>query len=77
MSDLTVRAQLEFEALQTGQAWVRLIDQIIGDYPDPFVLAIEHARRILRKHTGKNIDPRFVWWHQFDSASTSSRTFTG
>lgn len=77
MTELTARAQHDFEALQQGKALVGLIDRLLEDFPDPFVAANEHAKRILFKHTGKNIDPRFVWWHQFDTSQTSTRTFTG
>ncbi len=77
MTELTARAQHDFEALQKGKALVRLLDQMLDDYPDPFIAATEHAKHILLKHTGRNLDPRFVWWHQFETTQTSSRTFSG
>jgi len=77
MTELTARAQNDFEAVQSGKALVRMIDQLLEDYPDPFMAANEHAKRILFKHTGRNLDPRFVWWHQFETSQTSSRTFNG
>ncbi|MFJ3063938.1 dermonecrotic toxin domain-containing protein [Pseudomonas sp. NPDC087039] len=56
---------------------VQLLDAIIRDFPDPYALAGQRAARILRKHTGRDMDPRFVWWHQFNTESSSPRAFTG
>jgi hypothetical protein len=53
------------------------MDEFMQEYPDPYLLARQHAARILLEHTGKAVDPRFVWWHQFTTASSSSRSFTG
>lgn len=55
----------------------RLSRQLIDDYPDAGRLAYAAARDIVRRHTGKRIDPDQVWWHRFGSAVSSSRTFTG
>ena len=77
MSDIKMRAQRSFEAQAVGWPLAQLADGLLAAYPDPYVLANNHAQRILKQHTGKHLDPRFVWWHQFDTASSSSRTFTG
>lgn len=77
MTETTARVQHDFQALGNGKALVDLIDRLLESYPDPFVAANEHAKRLLLKHTGRKIDPRFVWWHQFDTAQTSNRTFSG
>ena len=77
MSSIKDRVARSLEALEAGRPLVRLVDEVIREYPDPFVLAARHAQRIVLKHTGKAIDPRFIWWHQFETASTSHRSFTG
>lgn len=77
MSTIKDRVERSFDALEAGRPLVRLVDEIIREYPDPYVLATRHAQRIVLKHTGKAIDPRFIWWHQFASASTSHLSFTG
>lgn len=77
MSSIKDRVARSLDALEAGRPLVRLVDEVIREYPDPYVLATQHAQRIILKYTGKQIDPRFVWWHQFDGASTSRRVFTG
>lgn len=77
MSSLKERALRSLETLDVGRPLVRLVDQILTAYPDPYMLANKQARRILRERTGKALDPRFVWWHQFEGASSSSQSFTG
>ncbi|MCG8295340.1 dermonecrotic toxin domain-containing protein [Pseudomonas entomophila] len=77
MSSIKERVERSLDALEAARPLVRLVDEIIREYPDPYVLATRHARRIVLKHTGKATDPRFVWWHQFETASSSSRSFTG
>lgn len=77
MNSVRQRVERSLDALDAGRPLVLLVDELIREYPDPNVLANEHAQRILLKHTGKAIEPRFVWWHQFDSASSSSLSKTG
>ncbi len=77
MSTIKERVERSLDALEAGRPLVRLVDEIVREFPDPYVLATQHAQRIVLKHTGKPIDPRFIWWHQFGTASTSSRSFTG
>ncbi|AZL72768.1 dermonecrotic toxin domain-containing protein [Pseudomonas oryziphila] len=76
-SSIKERVEQSLDAVEAGRPLVRLVDEVIREYPDPYVLASQHAQRILLKHTGKAIDPRFVWWHQFDGATSSSHSFTG
>ncbi|MFK0312919.1 dermonecrotic toxin domain-containing protein [Pseudomonas sp. NPDC090233] len=71
------KATRNLEALDAARPLVRLVNDIVRDYPDPYVLASQHAARILRKHTGREMDPRFVWWHQFNNEQSSPRAFTG
>ncbi|MGE7991415.1 dermonecrotic toxin domain-containing protein [Pseudomonas sp. NPDC089554] len=77
MSSIKERALRSLETLDAGRPLVRLIDQVLTAYPDPYMLAHKQARRILLERTGKALDPRFVWWHQFEGASSSSESFTG
>ncbi|MFB4392983.1 MULTISPECIES: dermonecrotic toxin domain-containing protein [unclassified Pseudomonas] len=77
MSSIKERAQRSLEALDAGRPLVRLIDQVLASYPDPYMLAHKQASRILLARSGKALDPRFVWWHQFQGGSGSDRSFTG
>ena len=77
MSTIKERVERSLDALDAGRPLAALVDEIIREYPDPYVLANREAARLLVKHTGKAMDPRFVWWHQFDSGSSSPRTFNG
>lgn len=51
--------------------------QFVEDYPDIHGMAYAEASKLLFRHTGKHLDPESVYWHRFDSAASSSRTFTG
>ncbi|MBK4995618.1 hypothetical protein IAE39_003792 [Pseudomonas sp. S37] len=77
MTSIKDRVNRSLDTLDAGRPLVRLVYDIIRDYPDPFTLANQHAAAILRKHTGRAMSARFIWWHQFESASSSARTFTG
>ncbi|MCO7521821.1 MULTISPECIES: DUF6543 domain-containing protein [unclassified Pseudomonas] len=77
MSTIKERVERSLDALDAARPLAALVDEIIREYPDPSVLATREAARLLAKHTGKAMDPRFVWWHQFDSGSSSPRTFNG
>lgn len=77
MSTIKERVERSLDALDAGRPLAALVDEIVREYPDPYVLANREAARILLKHTGKAMDPRFVWWHQFDSGSSSPNTFNG
>lgn len=46
-------------------------------YPDIYAQALALARRIVTQLTGSAIDPRGIYWHRFDSAHGSPRTFSG
>jgi hypothetical protein len=55
----------------------KIARQYIEDYPDAHGLAYAAALHILKKHTGKRLNPAKVYWHRFSGAVSSSRTFTG
>jgi hypothetical protein len=47
------------------------------NYPDIYAQAQALAGRIVQKLTHHPIDPRTIYWHRFDSAGSSPRTFSG
>lgn len=57
--------------------WQAKARQWATEFPDLYSLAREHAMRIIRRHTGRDIDPETIWWHRFDNAVNSPRSFTG
>jgi hypothetical protein len=77
MTDIKARVIRSLEAFDAARPLVRLVDDVVRDYPDPYALASQQAARILQKHTGRRIDPRFVWWHQFNNENSSSLSKTG
>ncbi|MBC3474097.1 dermonecrotic toxin domain-containing protein [Pseudomonas taiwanensis] len=77
MSSIKEKLQRKLDLLDGGRNLVQLIDGFIDEYPDPYLLAKQHAADILLKRIGKAVDPRYVWWHQFTTASSSPRSFTG
>lgn len=77
MSSISESVERRLAILDAGRPLVRLVDEIIDAYPDPYSQAYVHAQRIVRKHTGKAMDPRFIWWHQFPTGSTSHLSYSG
>ncbi len=51
----------------------RLADQL----PDMRQKARDTANLILKRHTGHFGEPDHIWWHRWDSANSSPRSFTG
>ena len=49
----------------------------LGQFPDLHGLARQAAGHVLRRQLGHWLDPDQVFWHEFDSASSSPRTYTG
>ncbi|MGG5287805.1 dermonecrotic toxin domain-containing protein [Pseudomonas shirazensis] len=49
----------------------------LGQFPDLHGLARRAAGHVLRRQLGHWLDPDQVFWHEFDSASSSPRTYTG
>lgn len=49
----------------------------LGQFPDLHGLARQAAGHVLRRQLGYWLDPDQVFWHEFASASSSSRTYTG
>lgn len=57
--------------------WQTRIGQLIDQYPDLEGAAFAAAQYLLAKLGGFDHDPYEVYWHWFDSANTSPRTYTG
>ncbi|MFJ4068376.1 dermonecrotic toxin domain-containing protein [Pseudomonas sp. NPDC089996] len=77
MNDSKQRMMRVLDALDQANPLVHLVSEVLDDLPDLYALANKHAEAIVKKHTGKAMDPRFIWWHQFNVHSTSHLSFTG
>ncbi|MCO8162632.1 ADP-ribosylating toxin [Pseudomonas sp. 21LCFQ010] len=51
--------------------------QFISDFPDVHAMAWASARSLIHELSGKKLNPDKVWWHRFDGAASSSRSYTG
>lgn len=49
----------------------------VGQFPDLQGLARQAAGHVLRRHLGYWLDPDSVYWHEFESAASSSLSYTG
>lgn len=54
-----------------------IAERYLGNFPDLHRLARIGAGHLLQAQLGYWCDPDTVWWHRFDSAESSSRSFTG
>ncbi|WEK29888.1 MAG: hypothetical protein P0Y58_23870 [Candidatus Pseudomonas phytovorans] len=77
MNELEQHLQQNLQALEAGRPLAKMMDDFLRAYPDLGASLQRQAKLILRKHCSRPIEPRYVWWHQFDSASSSPRSFTG
>jgi hypothetical protein len=59
------------------ETWTARAKRWAEAFPDLHALAREQAQSIVHRHTGLDLDPDTLWWHRFDSAISSPRTFTG
>lgn len=57
--------------------WRDSADFWTQQFPDIHALARDEAMRILKRHTGRDLEPEQVWWHRFDNAVSSPRSYTG
>lgn len=57
--------------------WERKIAELMQQYPDIERAALQIARQVLARAGLFDLDPHQVHWHWFDSANSSSRTYTG
>ncbi|NER62990.1 hypothetical protein G3436_02610 [Pseudomonas sp. MAFF212427] len=59
------------------QRLTRVARQWVKTFPDLYATAKAAAGDIIRKHTGRQLDPDTLWWHRFDSAVSSPYSYTG
>jgi hypothetical protein len=57
--------------------WKSRIEQLVDEYPDLERAAEQTARYILTTLAQSSLSPGEVYWHWFDSANSSARTYTG
>ncbi|MGF6282408.1 membrane-targeted effector domain-containing toxin [Pseudomonas silensiensis] len=58
-------------------ALLALIPDLVTDCPDLHAMAYQVAKDILVQHSITDIEPDKVYWHRFNAAQSSSKTFTG
>ncbi|SEJ33605.1 membrane-targeted effector domain-containing toxin [Pseudomonas sp. NFR16] len=56
---------------------IGMSQRLVAACPDMREMAREIAREILARHGNPHLEPDCVFWHRFNSASSSARTFTG
>jgi hypothetical protein len=67
-----------FEALgASARYWRERFAQLVDQYPDLESDAFAAAESLLAQVGGLDHDPYEVYWHGFDSANSSPRTYTG
>ncbi|WP_095131592.1 membrane-targeted effector domain-containing toxin [Pseudomonas sp. Irchel s3h14] len=69
--DITLPNATDAQALQA------LIPDLVTDCPDLYAMAYQVAKDILIQHNITDIEPDKVYWHRFNAAQSSSKTFTG
>jgi hypothetical protein len=57
--------------------WKGRIERLVDEYPDLENAAEQVARHILTTLGQSSLSPGEVYWHWFDSANSSARTYTG
>ncbi|KJK08907.1 dermonecrotic toxin domain-containing protein [Pseudomonas tussilaginis] len=55
----------------------RIAQRYVRQFPDLHGLARQAAGHVLRGHLGYWLDPDSVYWHEFESAATSTLSYTG
>ena len=58
MSKIEEQTRHSLELADAVIPLIRLVDEVLHAYPDPYLLASRHAEQIVFKHTGKRVDPR-------------------
>jgi hypothetical protein len=62
---------------QTLAALTQAATDFYTAFPDVNQCARQEAARILKVHTGRDLDPDTVYWHRFSNAISNPQTFTG
>ncbi len=55
----------------------QIAQRLLGQFPDLHRLAREAAGHLLQRQLGYWLDPDRLYWHQFESAASSSLSYTG
>ena len=55
----------------------QVAQRLLGQFPDLHSLARQAAGHVLRRQLGYWLDPDGLYWHEFQSAASSSSSFTG
>jgi len=55
----------------------QVAQRLLGQFPDLHNLARQAAGHVLRRQLGYWLDPDGLYWHEFQSAASSSSSFTG
>lgn len=55
----------------------QVAQRLLGQFPDLHSLARQAAGHVLRRQLGYWLDPDGLYWHEFQSAASSSLSFTG
>lgn len=55
----------------------QVAQRLLGQFPDLHGLARQAAGHVLRQQLGYWLDPDTLYWHEFQSAAGSSRSYTG
>ncbi len=59
------------------QHLIDIARRLAENLPDMRQKARDTANQILKRHTGAYGEPDHIWWHRWDSANSSPRSFTG
>lgn len=59
------------------QSLIEIAKRLADKLPDMRQKARDTANEILHKHTGHYGEPDKIWWHRWDSANSTPRSFTG
>ncbi|PVZ15591.1 MULTISPECIES: dermonecrotic toxin domain-containing protein [unclassified Pseudomonas] len=71
------RFQADLLAAREARATLQIARDYFEAWPDLYTMAYDLAARCVLEHTGKAFNPDKVWWHCFERASNSAKTFTG
>jgi len=55
----------------------QVAQRLLGQFPDLHGLARQAAGHVVRQQLGYWLDPDTLYWHEFQSAASSSRSYTG
>ncbi|MGY4490357.1 membrane-targeted effector domain-containing toxin [Pseudomonas sp. TE3610] len=59
------------------QHLIDIATRLAENLPDMRQKARDTANLILKRHTGHEGEPDHIWWHRWDSANSTPRSFTG